>query len=79
MGSGENAGEGAGDGGDTHKRVFISIFLAMPGLSYSTQGLRHAGSLAVVCGSVPCPGMEPGPLYRNLRILATGLPWKSLN
>ena len=61
MGSGENAGEGAGDGRDKKKKVFIYIFLAMPGLSYSTQGLRHAGSLVVVCGSVPCPGMEPWP------------------
>lgn len=33
----------------------------MPGLRYSTQGLQHAGSLVVVCGSVPCPGMEPWP------------------
>lgn len=50
-----------GRGMEETRKKSIYIFLAMPGLRYSTQGLQHAGSLVVVCGSVPCPGMEPWP------------------
>ena len=67
----------------------FKLFLAVPGLSRSARdlqsSLQHVGSLVAACGLlvaamwdlVPCPGMEPGPLSWEGRVLATGPPEKS--
>ena len=64
----------------------LFIYVAVPGLSCSMQNLpsslRHVGSflvacklLVVACGiQFPAQGSNPGPLYWEGRVLATGQP-----
>ena len=64
-------------------------YLAVPGLSCSTQDLQfslwHAGSLAVPCKllvagwgiSFPDQGLNQGPVHWERRVLATGPPGSS--
>ena len=72
-----------------HCIIYLSIYLAAPGLSCGTPDLRslleHAGSLVVACKLLvgayeiwfPDQGWNPAPLHWEYRILATGPRRKS--
>ena len=58
---------------------FLYLFIDGPGSSLQDlwPSLCHAGPLAVSCGiSFPNQGLNPGPLYWELKVLATGPPGK---
>ena len=61
--------------------LFIIFSLAVPGLSCGKQDrcCHLPGSLVVgMWDLVPWPGIEPGPLHWEHRVLTTGPPRKSL-
>ena len=56
----------------------FSIFLFIYLLGCTRSWLWHSGSLAALCGiQFPHPKWNPGPLYREHRVLASGPPGKS--
>ena len=52
---------------------FVSLF-GCTGLSCGTQDLLSSCSMQIL---VPLPGIKPGPLHWEHRVLATGLPQKA--
>lgn len=56
MGSGENAGEGAGDGGDKKKKYLYILGYARPSLQHSGFAACGIFSCGVWVGSLPGDG-----------------------
>ena len=59
-----------------HTFYLLSIYLAAPGPSCSTFDLHHGIFRCCTWVLVPRPGVEPGPLHWELRVLATRPPGK---